>query len=205
MLITIDGQQVENFETSDCTIGDVLANVKNGLSGSGRMIVSIICDGQTLVPEKIETVLRQPATTFSQIDFQTAEPSELARNSLDACLDLLIDIEKNCASVVEFLQQAQVQEAMNLMNDLFFKLQSAFQGMEGIYKLLGIDPESVELASGNAQKFNADLIKKLQDVKLALENRDYVGLADLFQYELIPIVQQWQELINHLLETVSED
>ncbi len=205
MLITVDGQKYTDLDPQGRTVGDVLNRIRESLTGSGKMIVSILCDGQAISPEAIESALGDPVEKYLQIDFQTAEPTELARNSLDACLDLLADIEQSCGEVVGLLQQAHVQDAMGKMNDLFFKLQSAYQGLDGTFKLMKIDPESVEMSAGNAKKFREDLKCNLHEIKTALESRDYVSLADLFQYELTPAVRQWQDLIRQILDALSTE
>jgi len=202
MRISVDGQTQSTLETTGLTVGELLARLRNALDPSGRMIVGIVCDGQEITPEAVGSLLTESVDKYSEIDFQTAQPKELAKNSLVACKEILAQIEGNCREVVVYLRQAQIQPAMELMGPMFTKLNDSYKGLQGTFQLLKIDPESVELSSGHAGKFMTGLIAKLREVKSALENRDYVGLADQFEYELGPAIAEWQTLVNHLLEII---
>jgi hypothetical protein len=203
MQILVDGQERSVPETQGLTVGEVLVGIKSSLEGSGRMVVGITRDGELVAPEDLNGVLTEAVDKYSQIEFQTAEPVELAKNSLIACKEFLAQIEGTCREVTMYLHQAQIQSAMEQMGPMFTRLNDAFRGLQGTFQLLKIDPESVELASGHAGKFMTVLVNKLREIKSALENRDYVGLADLFEYELGPVIQEWQELVDHLLEGLS--
>ncbi len=201
MQISIDGQERSALETRGLTVGEVLTQLKESLATTGRMIVGIVCDGRVVAPDELNAVLAVPVEKYTEIDFQTAQPGDLARNSLVACKEVLALIEGNCREVVVYLRQAQVQPAMELMGPMFTKLNDAYRGLQGTFQLLGIDPESIELSSGHAGKFMSALVERLREIKNALENRDYVGLADQFEYELEPTILQWQELVDHLLDS----
>ncbi|MFA5866023.1 MAG: hypothetical protein WC975_15220 [Phycisphaerae bacterium] len=203
MVISIDGQKYSQTEVKDQTVGDLLVDIRASLADSGRMIVSIVCDGKVLEPDQISAVLQEAVEKYLEIDFQTAVPRQLARDSLEACREFLLDIEETVRQIVDHLRQAQVQEAMELMGPMFGRLNDSYRGLQGTFQLLKIDPESVELSAGNAGRFMTGLVEKLRQIKLALENKDYVGLTDLFEYELAPTISEWRELNNHLLENLS--
>jgi len=204
MQIMVDGQERPQTDLKGRTIGDILLEIKRGVSTSGRIVVGIICDGEAVSPERIQDVLKETADRYGLIDFQTAQPKELARNSLLACREFLNDIEHGSRDIVADLQQSQVQTAMGRMGPMFSKLNDAYRGLQGTMQLLNIDPESVELSSGTAGKFMTALVDKLRNVKEALENQDYVSWADLFQYELDPAIVEWRQLVDHLLESLGE-
>lgn len=46
-----------------------------------------------------------------------------------------------------------------------------------------------------------DMNGKLSDIVEALVNEDYILIGDLFQYELIPLIEDIQSNLNKILET----
>jgi hypothetical protein len=48
-----------------------------------------------------------------------------------------------------------------------------------------------------------ELVEKLTEVRAALEARDTVMLADLVRYELAPLAQTWQHILNQLADQVE--
>lgn len=205
MAISIDGEEQSAVAAQGQTVGEVLARIKAALAGSGRMIVAIVCDGEPLAPDQIAGVLEEKAERYRDIDFQTAVPVELARTSLAASRAFVMDIARTSGQVVDEIHQSQLQEARVKIADMFGKLGGAFQGLQGTFQLMKIDPESVELASGSAKKFMTGLAGTLRQIRDALENQDYVGFADLLEYELTPALKEWEELVDQLLETLAAE
>ena len=110
------------------------------------MIVTIICDGQTVTPDQITETLAQPVEKYSSIDFQSADPNELLQNSLTACQGFIVTIRKDLAEVVDGFRQSRVQDAVKSMGPIFGLLNQMYQGVFGIVKLINRDPESVEFS-----------------------------------------------------------
>ncbi len=204
MLVSIDGEERAELISKGDTVQQVLDNAKATLAQSDRMIVRVECDGEGLTGDRIDAVLPQQADIYSKIDFQTAEPTELASEALHSTRQLLGEIEKTCDGVAELLSQSQVKKAMELMGKLFGYWNDAYHGIFNTMSLMGIDPESVEMSTGNAATTMNQVLEQLQDVKGSLENQDYTQLADLLAYELKPVAKEWLELVNSLLEKVQE-
>ncbi|NLE30453.1 MAG: DUF348 domain-containing protein [Phycisphaerae bacterium] len=198
MTISIDGQEITQLETTGRTVGDILNEVRASLLDHGRMIVTIICDGQTVTPDQITETLAQPVEKYSSIDFQSADPNELLQNSLAACQEFMIAIRKDLAEVVDGFRQSRVQEAVKSMGPIFGLLNQMYQGVFGIFKLINRDPESVEFSWGTADQLFTGMVDQLRQIKQSLENNDYVQLADLLEYEMGTMLERWQELIDRM-------
>jgi len=205
MLISIDGEEYSQLKTEGRTLGDLLKEVKATLAADGRMVVGIVCDGNMLSPDDLTASLQKSAETFSTIDFHSSKPEELARNSLEACRGNVDEIETLIDTVVAKLQKSEVQSAMNELGSLFGRLNDTYRGLQGIFQLMKIDPQSVELATGSAEKAMVGMVSQLKDIKTAIENHDYVQLADLFQYELKPALKQWYQIIDNLLDVMDRE
>jgi len=204
MQVSIDGQEYATLTTTGQTLEQLLNQVKTLLADSGRMIVGIVCDDELVSPDQLQQMLSKPAENFSRVEFQTAIPLEIARNSLDACDQYLSEITSTLDTIVDALRQARVQDAMNKMGPMFSRINETFQGTRGVLKLLKIDPQSVELSTGSAAGFLDGMIDHLKEIKHALETQDYIALADLLEYELDSRIKNWQQLIANLREHITE-
>jgi hypothetical protein len=205
MTISIDGQENKQLETTGRTIGDVLDEAKKILADSGRIIVSIVCDGETILPDQIKQTSAEPASKYTSIDFQTAMPDELVRSSLATCKDFITTIQRDLAEVVDCLRQSRVQDAMVKIGPIFALLNQTHRGIFNVFKLMDVDPGSIELSWGTAEQLLTGLVDHLQQIKQALQNNDYVQLADLFEYELGTMLERWQELIDHMGTLIAEE
>ncbi len=201
----IDGHTVDDIKEDCKTLGELLNLIKAALKGSGKMIIAIKCNEQVVKPEEVESALGKSLDEYEKIEFQTAWPAELARDALITSKELLKRTEQQINQLVENLQQSKIPQAMEQMGETFQQLNSAYQGIDGCLRLLNIDPESIELSTINADRLFKKVTGNLQEIKEALANRDYVQLADLLSYELIPTMATFDELIDILLTSIESD
>ena len=202
--ITIDGQATDEIINGTQTLGQVLEKVKGILQNSGRMIIAIKCNEHILKPEEVESALGRSVEQYETIDFQTASPAQLARDALQASKELLEQTVQQVNKLVEYLQQSQIPQAMEQMGTTFQALNNIYQGINGCLQLLKVEPESIELSTINAARLFTKITGQLQDIKSALANRDYVQLADLLAYELVPTMNNCNELIDVLLSNIPK-
>lgn len=204
MLISIDGQEHPELVGQDRTLGQVLGDVKEVLSDSGRMIVAIECDGKSLSTEQVEESMTEPADTYWQVNFQTTRPEHLAGEALEVTNGLLDQIDTLTASTAELLSQSQIKEAMEHMGRLCILWNQAYQGVYNTLKLLNVDPAGIELATGTASGTMDRLLDQLREVKSCLENQDYTQLADILSYELAPLVNDWRGIAKALVDGLED-
>jgi hypothetical protein len=205
MVVSIDGEECTHLKTEGGTLGDLLKTVKNVLADQGRMVVGIVCDGNLLAPDVIESFLQQSMETFTRVDFQTSKPDLLAKNSLEACREYIAEITDRIDDVVEKFQKTSVQEAVSELGPIFARLNETYRGLQGIFQLMKTDPQGIELSTGSAEKAMIGVVSLLKEIKKALENHDYVQLGDLLQYELRPTVLQWNQIIDNLSELLNRE
>ncbi len=201
MQIVVDGKIIA-VDPENKTLGDVLNSVQNKIKDTDRMVVSIKCNNKILNPEEIVNFLTTPADTFEYIEFQTANPRELAKDALLASKEMLETIKHQIDIVVEQLPSAPGR-AMEIIGEIFTQFNGAHQGIYGTIRLFKIDPESIELSTGSADKLFNNTIEKLTDIKQALTNKDTTILTDILQYELKPLIDVYTELVDSLLENVE--
>jgi len=205
MLISIDGQEYPNLPGEGRTLGQVLDEVKDVVAERGKIIVGIECDGQEVPPDQVDQSLTEHADKYWQINFQTVVPATLAAEVLKAARNTLRQIDRDSQVVAERLNQSQIKEAMEVMGSLFGFWSDVYRAVFHTMQLLKIEAEGIELANGTADMIMSRLHQQLRDVKTTLENRDYVQLADLLSYELIPLATEWQKLVDILLGKLTEN
>ncbi|UGB30433.1 hypothetical protein [Metabacillus sp. B2-18] len=90
-----------------------------------------------------------------------------------------------CNEIVEYLQEGNEGTALSQMPDFVEGLQWIFAAINGIQN------------NGHLQEIELISLKdNFKEVVDSLEMRDYVLLADLLDYEIAPVLKQWQLTIN---------
>jgi hypothetical protein len=135
----------------------------------------------------------------SRLDLKTVSDEELARSILtDAAnqVETLVQaIEKSAA----LFRLAAEDEANHYFAQVLEALRWMLQTGEGACQVLDMD-----LGRVNSPQFGdvSDFLKRFQDLLEEMlqvyEEEDYILLADLMEYELLPMVVQWQKILTRL-------
>lgn len=99
-------------------------------------------------------------------------------------LDKLIDGVKK---VVTYIEQGEEEKGIGL-------IPSIADGIEWILNLVNLTQEV-----HNGSIAGGDIHEKLEEIVEGLENEDYVLVGDLFNYEVLPILEEIQQNIRKIV------
>ncbi|MBN1041188.1 hypothetical protein [Clostridium botulinum] len=98
--------------------------------------------------------------------------------------EYIIQLEKNIEEIVKILQGTEYKEGIKALNSV----------IEGI-NWVAIAVENTKELHKKEISLNK-LNEKLNEIVQALENEDNILMADLFQYELLPIIENIKTIID---------
>ncbi|MBI3600437.1 MAG: hypothetical protein HY097_07325, partial [Nitrospinae bacterium] len=84
-------------------------------------------------------------------------------------------------------------EALQLFDEL----------IEGIRQLFNIDFSKMTINGETIQSRKEKLLKLISDMHSAQVNQDWVTLSDLLEYELIPIIEDWINIIPSFQQEIK--
>ena len=96
----------------------------------------------------------------------------------------MYNLKKGIQSVVEKFQGGMENDALNL-------LPFVIDGLQWMAQVITLTKD-VQKGEINLFKFNS----KLKEVVEAIENEDYVLIGDLFEYEIIPMLEDTHKVIK---------
>jgi len=141
---------------------------------------------------------------FEEVDFQSALPQDLVLDALEHVDGLVGELESLGDEVVEMLNGGQVAEAMISMSQLFNKWNNVYQALHNICTLMQIDPADIQIDGDSGTELISGLLEQLQEVKRALEDKDFVLLADVLGYELKPSAEKMSRLVELLQQKIDK-
>lgn len=112
----------------------------------------------------------------------------ILRETIESLIEYIPKMINGCQNTVENLQGGNEAVAVQLLPDIVEGLEWILQALSGLRdngKFLNI-----ELSS---------LTKHFHEMVNALELRDYVLLADLLDYEIVPVLEDWLLIINSVV------
>ena len=194
MKLLINGKE----ETTSCTgetLGDFLVYIEKGGVVQGNVVRSIKLNGQESPPDS--SVTRK--TLLSEIKTLEIEVSTLSDivdkniENADAYLMRLIPgIEKS----VELFRTGNEQEANKFFINIIDGIDWLSQVLDMILAAKTISPDTV-FDGKSIQDRRTSLVNFTQQMVDANKNKDWILLADLLEYEILPYYQELSSLLPH--------
>lgn len=202
MIVTLDGQRLETPFEPGCTLGTVVDQVRDEHLGD-RLVVGVALNGQTMVHDDLEINLDRALKGDDQVDLESADRNAVAVDALRAISEQLGSAARLQPLVADQLVGPGAGEAIRQVGDVVEVWNTCTQAIAQCSGLLGRDLTQVVYQDRPMRERLDDLLTKLQELRTALEARDYVLLADLLHYEMPETCQAWQGLLAELAADIQ--
>jgi hypothetical protein len=193
MSVTVDHQPLEVEGLGLRTVGQVLAHLRR----SSRLVVNVLIDGKEPEPGRLRTMKRALVANHT-VFIETADPKQMAAGVLDEVEVQLRQADRLRGESVELLDRNQPAPAMEKLSGCFSTWQGAQETVLKTAQLLRIDLSCVRVDGRAFTELLADFTDHLREIKSALEERDFGGLARLLKYDTDRTCGQWYEAIQSL-------
>ncbi|MCL0081405.1 hypothetical protein M1N64_04175 [Peptococcaceae bacterium] len=120
---------------------------------------------------------------------QDVKTEQLAKETLQSCQEYIYKLADATVKIAEQIQSGNEGEGMRMIPPVLDGMQWLFEAMQGLQQhgyLLEIDWRAT--------------VDKFKELEAALTVRDYVLIADIFEYEIEPALKEWLEKIEQSLD-----
>ncbi|MDP9172998.1 MAG: hypothetical protein M3O30_03925 [Planctomycetota bacterium] len=193
MAVTVDHTPLRTEEMGLRTVGQVLAHLKK----ENRLVVHVLIDGLEPDLKQLPEVRRSPLSGHT-VFIETTDPREMAMEILNDVQAQLEEADRLKNEAADLLQKNQNVKAMERLAGCFTTWHNAQQSFTGTAQLMNIDLAKVVVGTRPLTELLADFTEQLKQIKLSLENRDFVTLSDLLIYETTQTTGQWSEALRTL-------
>ena len=104
----------------------------------------------------------------------------------------------------DLLQRDQANEAMAQVSDMIGLWLATQQAVQRSAALTGVNLDQVSVGDQTVGLLAQELVGQLHTLKLVLEDRDPVALADILAYEWPGQIQKWGQLVDTLSEQIEQ-
>ncbi|WP_265445743.1 hypothetical protein [Acetivibrio straminisolvens] len=118
----------------------------------------------------------------------------LKKEIIGTAAEYIVKASEGVGQIVEFFQSGREDVATRMMVDLVEGIEWLTQAIEGTKDIHG--EYSMDISQANSI---------LREISEAYENMDYVLISDLLEYELLPIVNIWQEQLANIKGVLDND
>jgi hypothetical protein len=134
---------------------------------------------------------------------ETAEPRAMALEVLAEVEQQLDEADRLKGEAVDLLQRNAAVRAMERLSGCFSTWQHAQESLTKTAQLLRIDLARVKIGVQTLADVVGGFVGQLREVKQAMEDRDFVTLADVLTYEMTQTSRQWREAIGAMRGVIA--
>lgn len=197
-MIVIDGQQTEMKLGSFANLEEILVKVLTEDYLENRIVTDVIVNDETfseIYPHQAEDVQTDEIRT---LEIRTVPVGEMAVNISRELYKVVQVMTSGAKQVATLFRQADDTEALELLQDLI-DVTRDFMGMISTLRA------EFSLRGGIDFQSNVDQISDLlTEMTEVLENEDWILLADLLEYEFLPVCENWKQVIQSLREDIRK-
>ena len=191
MKLTINGVEQAESELKGETLEAILdMMVKNA---PGSYIRRIWLDQQEFPADDRETLQKKP-TDINSLEVELANLKDLVATNLSNALDYLEKLIPGFDQAADLFRMGNEQEA----NKFYIQI---LDGMDWFSEVINIvmDSEFKRSAPEDTLRLRqAKLTDLMSQMLEANKNQDWVLLADILEYEMIPFYKEWQTILTKI-------
>ena len=195
MKVSINRVAQEESDFEGETVSAILDSMVQQTPGS--YIRRIWLDDQEFPSDDREALQKKPSDIDS-LEVELANLKDLVATNLANALDYLKKLIPGCEQAADLFRAGNEQEAnkyyLQILDGIewFSQVVSVIMSPDqGETELPDTDNESLEVR----QKKLTDLMSQMLE---ANENQDWVLLADILEYEMVPFYKDWEKILSKL-------
>ena len=195
MKLLINGKE----ETASCTgetLGDFLVYIEKGGVVQGNVVRSIKLNGQESSPDSSVT-RKTPLLEIKTLEIEVSTLSDVIDKNIENADAYLIRLIPGIEKSVELFRTGNEQEANQFFINIIDGIDWLSQVLDMILAAKAISPDSV-FDGKSIQDRRASLVDFTQQMVDANKNKDWILLADVLEYEILPYYQEWLDLLPQL-------
>jgi len=197
MDVKINDSQI-NVPVEISTWGDLLDWIETGYLKPGQCITHVYLGGNEALDYRDTLVCGKEITDVGQVAIRSGDFDRVVRDSMAELDQELQTSLESADEIIRLLENRKEEEAYNLLAQLLDSIRIFFTIFS---EDLGWAEEANAYIS--RKEISAVLERGLTQLIAAQENRYWVSICDVLEYEIVPILQSWQNLVERTREHIS--
>jgi hypothetical protein len=199
MQVTLNDQTLPVDLSHLRNLEEVLLELNEKFIPDGQQLFQVEVNGEFFTERYPRESRYVTLGEVARLDLKTVSDTDMARailsDAASQALTLVQALEKSAA----LFRLAAEDEANHYFAQVLEALRWLLQTGEGACQVLKVDLGQVTSPQiGDVSDFLKRFQDLLDEMLQVYEEEDYILLADLMEYELLPMVQEWQKILSLL-------
>jgi hypothetical protein len=198
MHVTINDQNLPVDFSHFQSLEEVIREIHERFIPPGQQLFQVRINGEFFSERYPREARYVEVKEISRLEVKTLSDEEMARFFLQDAIrqaDTLLEGMDRCALL---FRVGSEEEANHRFAQVAEALRWLLQTGEHACRVLQPDREKIFSGRVSLSRYLSGLADLLEEMWEILEDEDYVMLADLMEYELMPMVREWQTILQKI-------
>lgn len=195
MEVYLDTQPVDELTIDGANLEDMLVDIMSSHIPQGRILSEVLIDGRTYNEEMPSDAAEVDRTGIARLDLVTVPAADLAKILVESGPEHLAVISEAARKLADDFRLADEAEANEKFTVFIQTLQDFFAFLGQTLDVLAIPLAELETDGLSATTKLQELTRILTEISVHQEDCDWILLADLLEYELEPVLRDWQTIL----------
>ena len=195
MEISLDRKRLELEGSQSANLEEILMKVISEHVQPGKIITGVKLNGTGYSERNPHDAASVPLKDIKTLEIDTMSAEEMAKHFFtngEKYLDLLI---KGAEKISELFRVADETEANEHYVEYLENLRLFLQMIAQCTEVLHVDLSAIPFQKATVKEEVQKLSGMMDQMLKVQEDEDWVMLADLLEYELIPLLKGWNEIL----------
>lgn len=196
-MIIIDGNQIDLRIENFSNLEEILVMASKDASLTDRVVTDVILNEELfseLYPHQAEDISSEEVT---RLEIRSMPIGQMALDMAQELLKVSQLMANGSCAVARLFRQADDDDALEMLQDVL-DVARDFMAMLGVLRS-EFFLKSDTAFSENVETFSA-LLGEMTEV---LQSEDWVLLADLLEFEFVPVCENWKKVIGNLRQSID--
>ena len=197
-MIIIDGRPMDMNMAAFSNLEEILVQVIKDDYLEKRVVTDVLLNKEPfneIYPHQAEDI---EVSEIETLEIQTVPLNEMAGSVTEELYKVIHIMGEGSREIARLFRQADDAEALEMLQDLL-EVTREFLGMVGLLRYEYVTP-GTDSIDGRIETISSLLGEMIE----VLENEDWILLADLLEYEFLPTVKDWENVIGSLRNVIPQ-
>lgn len=180
------------------TLGNVLDNILASQPDKGSYFSKIRLNDEDVASDSAE-IRQTPVSQIETLETEIVSLNEILEKNVVNAQDYLKKLIPGIQKAADLFRSGSEQEANKFFLNIIDGMDWFSEVMDTIAKVNDLRTETVVLDKKSFQARQEKLVGWTQQMVEANKNNDWVLLADLLEYEILPYYSEWDEYLPQIL------
>ncbi|MBO9666594.1 MAG: hypothetical protein J7501_07245, partial [Bdellovibrio sp.] len=199
----VTGEELRNFYQTETQLSRVFTDIENDLRTSNQVVCRYIINGLEIKESDEARFGEVSLDQIETLEYMTENGNDLVGEVLRAWIEALPELQDKTESLAQRMRSQGLSGLLKPIHDLVQNCEYLIDSVISLKELMG-DRFLVQSPVDWIKAENQSKQTVLEALR-ALENKDFVLLADVLEYDLNNVLQMWSEHLQILEKMFNGD